>query len=320
MSSFASSPLAFAVLVVLALRAPAFAPPGIFFGVTVPAGFARTDAGRAVERSYRRHLAAYVALGLVGMLLGVARRLHAVEALASFVVVAGMAHGCAAAHRRALPFAVAPDGTCAAVIAPRVGPMNLVAWQLPAWCVIGAVAAWLANHRASGGAAVASSAAPLRPYVPLVTGALALSVILATGWLLTTRGRRGSSSDWATARVALIGSAYVVALSSSAAALAPVVGVTPVLGAAELSLPLLVLLVVAVLVAARRRGEAEVRGPSADGCWKWGLFYVNPSDPALLVPKRFGIGYTLNFARPGAWIFGGSIVLIVVTSIALGHG
>jgi hypothetical protein len=31
-------------------------------------------------------------------------------------------------------------------------------------------------------------------------------------------------------------------------------------------------------------------------------FYAT-DDPALFVPKRIGIGQTLNFGRPGAWIF-----------------
>jgi uncharacterized membrane protein len=38
-----------------------------------------------------------------------------------------------------------------------------------------------------------------------------------------------------------------------------------------------------------------------DRCWKAGLFYVNPEDPAVFVPKRAGIGYTLNFGRPAGW-------------------
>jgi uncharacterized membrane protein len=39
-----------------------------------------------------------------------------------------------------------------------------------------------------------------------------------------------------------------------------------------------------------------------DGYWKAGLFYYNPDDPALWVEKRFGIGYTVNFGRPAAWL------------------
>lgn len=33
--------------------------------------------------------------------------------------------------------------------------------------------------------------------------------------------------------------------------------------------------------------------------WKWGLFYFNPNDKRLLVPKRVpSLGWTLNFANP----------------------
>jgi uncharacterized membrane protein len=36
--------------------------------------------------------------------------------------------------------------------------------------------------------------------------------------------------------------------------------------------------------------------------WKWGLFYVNPEDSRLWVPKRFSVGWTLNFAQPWSWV------------------
>lgn len=36
--------------------------------------------------------------------------------------------------------------------------------------------------------------------------------------------------------------------------------------------------------------------------WRWGgALYVAPDDPAVFVPKRQGVGSTLNFARPTAW-------------------
>ncbi|MCC6342082.1 MAG: DUF1648 domain-containing protein [Bryobacterales bacterium] len=34
--------------------------------------------------------------------------------------------------------------------------------------------------------------------------------------------------------------------------------------------------------------------------WRWGVFYHNPHDPNLLVHKRIGAGFTLNFAHPRA--------------------
>lgn len=51
--------------------------------------------------------------------------------------------------------------------------------------------------------------------------------------------------------------------------------------------------------------------------WRGGIFYVNPDDPALYVNKRFGIGYTLNFARPEAWVLLGIILFIPVIPLAL---
>jgi len=34
----------------------------------------------------------------------------------------------------------------------------------------------------------------------------------------------------------------------------------------------------------------------------WGIFYVNPEDARIWIPKRLGIGWTLNFGRPAAWL------------------
>lgn len=50
-------------------------------------------------------------------------------------------------------------------------------------------------------------------------------------------------------------------------------------------------------------GAGKVIGDrTPDACWRAGMFYVNPDDPAILVEKRFGIGYTLNFAHRTAWV------------------
>lgn len=54
----------------------------------------------------------------------------------------------------------------------------------------------------------------------------------------------------------------------------------------------------------------EVLGTKRDGWRLGGLVYYAPADPALFVPKRFGIGQTLNFARPGAWLLLGAIVVV----------
>jgi len=51
---------------------------------------------------------------------------------------------------------------------------------------------------------------------------------------------------------------------------------------------------------------------TADRYWKAGLIYVNPDDPALFIEKRFGVGYTINFGRPGSWLILAAIALLPV--------
>lgn len=36
------------------------------------------------------------------------------------------------------------------------------------------------------------------------------------------------------------------------------------------------------------------------GCWYLGMIYINPEDKRIIVRKRTGLGWTLNFARPMA--------------------
>ena len=53
-----------------------------------------------------------------------------------------------------------------------------------------------------------------------------------------------------------------------------------------------------------------------DKFWKLGVFYFNKNDPSLFVEKRFGVGYTNNFAKPLSWLlFLGLIAIIVVFAI-----
>ena len=48
-------------------------------------------------------------------------------------------------------------------------------------------------------------------------------------------------------------------------------------------------------------GRMTVVNRDDDRYWRIGLFYFNRDDPSLLVPHRFGLGWTLNLARPAAW-------------------
>ncbi|HXW55218.1 MAG TPA: DUF5808 domain-containing protein [Candidatus Cybelea sp.] len=54
-----------------------------------------------------------------------------------------------------------------------------------------------------------------------------------------------------------------------------------------------------------------------DRCWKAGMFYFNPNDPALLVEKRFGIGYTINFGHRGAWLIAAAVLAIIIAPLLI---
>jgi uncharacterized membrane protein len=57
-------------------------------------------------------------------------------------------------------------------------------------------------------------------------------------------------------------------------------------------------------------GSPRVVHRDDDRYWKGGALYFNRDDPAWMVPKRFGVGWTLNFAHPGAWLLLLAILLI----------
>jgi hypothetical protein len=60
--------------------------------------------------------------------------------------------------------------------------------------------------------------------------------------------------------------------------------------------------------------EAPLTNGLADNArWVWGVFYVDRDDPSIMVEKRFGIGYTLNYGNRTA-------IRIVVTWLILALG
>ena len=53
-----------------------------------------------------------------------------------------------------------------------------------------------------------------------------------------------------------------------------------------------------------------------DEHWKAGIFYWNKDDASLILPKRFGIGWTMNWARPAAWLIVGGFTLASIAFVA----
>jgi uncharacterized membrane protein len=95
--------------------------------------------------------------------------------------------------------------------------------------------------------------------------------------------------------------------------------------ALSLALTLSIALGAALLFALVGQGGSRLRAPAArrpgaanrddDRHWKLGCFYRNGEDPAVFVEKRFGLGYTLNWARPAAWIILGALLLVITGTV-----
>lgn len=66
-------------------------------------------------------------------------------------------------------------------------------------------------------------------------------------------------------------------------------------------------------LAARRLEAIAPQAAEEREFWRWGgILYVNPEDSRLFVPKRVGLGWTLNFGRPVSWLVLAGLLLPVV--------
>lgn len=54
-----------------------------------------------------------------------------------------------------------------------------------------------------------------------------------------------------------------------------------------------------------------------DRYWKLGQFYVNKNDPAIFIEKRFGVGWTNNWAHPISWFLMIAVLLLPILIILL---
>jgi uncharacterized membrane protein len=63
--------------------------------------------------------------------------------------------------------------------------------------------------------------------------------------------------------------------------------------------------------------KEEITDYDDDTHWKGGIFYFNRNDPSIFVEKRFGVGWTLNFANPIGYIivFVPLVVVIVLSAL-----
>jgi uncharacterized membrane protein len=163
---------------------------------------------------------------------------------------------------------------------------------------------------------------------PLLAGALVIGLMQLLSYLIMTgspRARIPEVADW-TARFRRANLRLLVALAWTLSVLFSVTALNPYLARGEQFTIPVWLIVTAVLVVTGAFVWPIIRisqepGSGGDGtpdeCWKLGQIYYNPGDRALMVEKRFGVGYTLNFGNRTAWLVIALILLVVVVPILL---
>lgn len=340
-----AAPILFALLVggLTMHGLPAMSRPDIFFAVTVPVAFRQDRRALAIRRDYRWLVWASTLLGLLIAALG--RRPGSMLASMSTQLV-GSWVAWVVAHRRVKPFAlvVGPAAPRVASLEPRTqgvpgGPVvaalpllvvagsALLLWmnwdQIPdrfptRWSSDGTPTGWRTRSvwGVFGPVIMAGAVTTLMLWMGRAIGSDTRQVA-ATGVaaLLERRFKRGNA-------VYSVVSAYIMAILFCLMSVRPILSQTT-------RLPTGIWLVFAVIIVAslgmtawmywigqggRRQVPADEAVPPGDGSpdegWKAGMFYYNPADPALLVEKRMGWGWTLNFGHKGAWL----IVLAILAA------
>jgi uncharacterized membrane protein len=150
-------------------------------------------------------------------------------------------------------------------------------------------------------------------YFPRTPLAMAFPLLLLGGILLLLDGivaggaRTGPPANTEAVGRLLAPIRWMIGLFALPLAFAPLWGPNPVLVMAGV--------MVAVVVVQVARSPRLAR--DAGLAWGGRLFYANPEDPRLVVPKQWGMGWTFNYARPTAWVVTAVLVLGPLAFVAL---
>ncbi|MCC7407181.1 MAG: DUF1648 domain-containing protein [Phycisphaeraceae bacterium] len=314
---------------------PILARRGLLLGVTVDPDFTDTPEAADIIRHFRRRVLAVGVLSVLGMLaVAVAILRWPAALLLALLVVTPIQLILVAcvyllARRRVLPHAAPESLVREAVVRPRRVAMP-GGWPVHAGpyviCILaGLLALALADRMPSSLPMHWNIQGQVDAWAPRSTASLLMMPVMgiwicllltALGLTLVRAPMRGPQTPQAEQRHRLMLwilplVAYAMAASMAWLALAPAF-LSPGHSPMGYLLPLLVLdplmIIVIGLIIARimrledRAGKCASRGDGTpDRCWKLGVIYFNPDDPALWVEKRFGIGWTTNMARPASW-------------------
>lgn len=325
---------------------PLWERSGLYFSVTVSPEVRSSDEGRKILRRYRILSMVLIAIGWALVAVGANPRFWPLLVLGIAWLGFGPLVAFQIAREAVMPHAVKPLLVREAELAPRAAHLP-GGWLLQTgpFAILLAAAVYLRSHweqipeifpvhwGINGQPNGWSARTPIGVYGPLIMGvAIVAGLSLITyGVLHESRvirvpGRASHGRDFPNqVGYFLSGMEYFLAIVLSFVALSPLLGPPNIAFVLIGSIGLILIVFVAAhhLNQARARqisseplsGERGIFGDGTlDEHWKMGLFYYNPEDPALLVEKRLGIGYTFNFARGPAWVI---LALVIIMPVAL---
>lgn len=299
------------------LLLPHLSARGYWFGITVPAEFRSTDAGRAALHRYHWRVTLSIGVAALADLYLAPRSPElATELLPLLPFVAGMVAFFRERSQIRAAAAVAPVAN--APVPPGGGhPFPpWLGWALPPFALPLAAALyiqahwsqipgrfpihWGVNGQPNGWANRTAGAV----YGPLLfaAGLMLLMLLLA---LAMYYGSRHSPQMLAVLKI-LIGVMYFLGLLFSGIGLVPVLSISPVIFIVAAPIFVIALLVYSFKSATNPTMPTE---GTPDECWTLGSVYYNPRDPALFVQKRIGFGYTFNFGHRLSWVILGGFVV-----------
>jgi uncharacterized membrane protein len=313
----------------------------LWFGVTVAPDFSDTPQARLVLRRYRRWVWLLTVVAVACVLAAGPLHASVLMAAAPIIQAVGAAAAFAVVRRSVLPFAARLPAIRSAPLQPtREGlPGGIVSLLVPlamfAATALYLHAEWLgiparfpAHWNIEGTPDRWADRSWRAVYGPLLTGGLVISFMFLVAEAIvhrSPRGRIAGTEAW-TARfrranlMLLVAAVWVVTATICFISLLPLLtgGGQPALIAGLVPLVLTASLAPFVVQLVRlTRDPTSASDGTPDKCWKLGQIYINPSDPALVVEKRFGLGYTLNFGNRALWWILMAAVLVFALVIGL---
>jgi uncharacterized membrane protein len=307
---------------------------GILFGVSVPVEFAESAAGQSVLARYRSRV---LAVFFVAIIAGGVAVLRGQQTILTAVTIAEFPLYCWAwvwAWHQTQSFAIKVPLRRSASLAPATQVDGFSLSQLVALIPLLCAASYLRLHwsqiparfavhwRADGAPDGWSERTVVGVFGTVIVGAMLVVGIAILSWLVG----RVSPHQARQMRPILAVASWMMSALFTAIALHP-------FSANPESEPRFIFWVTAAGLVAListlsyvmnlpLRDAAYPWDGTPDSGWRWGLVYYNPADSAVVVKNRFGLGWTLNFARPqaklvvaGTLLFTAIVIFIVLASV-----